>query len=88
MATKDDPTDQPQKQPDAPAAKPTREQLLAALAAATGQQTSDEEYHSRIVIKPDGEVLIENLSMDLMELALLLDPEAEVACELPEPEES
>jgi hypothetical protein len=40
-------------------------------------------YHSRIVIKPDGEVLIENLSMDLIELAEMLDPDSPVACALP-----
>lgn len=41
-------------------------------------------FHSRIVIRKDGEVVIENLSMDLMELALLLDPDTPVACEVPE----
>lgn len=40
-------------------------------------------YHTRIVIKPDGEVLIENLSMDLIELAELLDPDSPVACDVP-----
>ena len=40
--------------------------------------------HSRIMIKPDGEIVIENLSIDLMELLELLDPDVEVACELPE----
>lgn len=79
----------PGASPSAPA-RPTREQILAALAAATGQgdagaQSGDDEYHSRIVIKPDGEVLIENLSVDLMELALMLDPDAEIGCELPQP---
>ncbi len=42
-------------------------------------------YHTRIVIRPGGEVLIENLSMDLIELAELLDPDAKIACEAPEP---
>ena len=42
-----------------------------------------ETQHSRIMIKPDGEVVIENLSIDLMELLEMLDPDAEVACELP-----
>ena len=37
---------------------------------------------SRIVIKDSGEVIIENLSMDLMELALLLDPDVPVGCQL------
>ena len=36
-----------------------------------------------IMIKPDGEIVIENLSIDLMELLEMLDPDAEVACELP-----
>ena len=42
-----------------------------------------ETQHSRIMIKPDGEIVIENLSIDLMELLEMLDPDAEVACELP-----
>ena len=42
----------------------------------------DDSYHSRIVIKKDGEVIIENLSMDLMELALMLDPDSPIACAL------
>ncbi len=44
-------------------------------------------FHSRIVIKKNGEVVIENLSMDLMELALLLDPDTKVACEVPRDDE-
>ena len=73
---------------DPPAPRISREELLRALAAATsGQGVEGEDgFHSRIVIKPDGEVLIENLSFDLMELALLLDPEAEMACEVPDGE--
>ena len=39
-------------------------------------------FHSRIVIQKDGKVVIENLSMDLMELALLLDPDAPIACDV------
>ena len=42
----------------------------------------EDSYHSRIVIKKDGEVIIENLSMDLMELALMLDPDSPIACAL------
>jgi hypothetical protein len=42
----------------------------------------DDLFHSRIIITPDGKVIIENLSMDLMELALMLDPESPVACDL------
>lgn len=38
---------------------------------------------SRIVIRPDGEVVIENLSEALAEVALSLDPDADLACELP-----
>ncbi len=38
---------------------------------------------SRIVIRADGEVVIENLSETLVEVALSLDPDAELACELP-----
>jgi len=52
-----------------------------------GPVESDEEedsYQSRIIIKPNGEVVIENLSIDLMELLERLDPDAEVACEVPE----
>jgi hypothetical protein len=47
----------------------------------------DDLFHSRIVIKKNGEVVIENLSMDLMELALLLDPDTKVGCDVPEPDE-
>lgn len=45
---------------------------------------SDERYKTRILIKPNGEVIIENLSMDLVELAMALDPDGEVACDLGE----
>jgi hypothetical protein len=38
---------------------------------------------SRIIIRPDGEVVIENLSEALAEVALSLDPDADLACELP-----
>ena len=38
---------------------------------------------SRIVIRPDGEVVIENLSESLAEVALELDPDAEaMACRI------
>ena len=40
-------------------------------------------YHSRILIKPGGEVVIENLSMDLMELVEMLDPDSPVVCQIP-----
>lgn len=43
-------------------------------------------FHSRIVIQKDGKVVIENLSMDLMELALLLDPDTPVACQVDDDE--
>jgi hypothetical protein len=54
----------------------------------TEPEANAETYSSRIVIKPGGEVLIENLSMDLMELALMLDPEAPVACNIEPPEDT
>lgn len=41
---------------------------------------------SRIIIKPGGEVIIENLSMSLLELAELLDPDAKLSCRLPSPQ--
>ena len=41
------------------------------------------EQESRIFIRPDGEVVIENLSAALAEVALELDPESEIACRLP-----
>ena len=63
--------------------RPTREEIIAALAAATDPDQDPDSTRSRIVIKPDGQVLIENLSVDLMELALLLDPTAEIGCEIP-----
>ncbi|MEL6182572.1 MAG: hypothetical protein AAFS10_26685 [Myxococcota bacterium] len=47
-------------------------------------QEDDDSYESRILIKPNGEVVIENLSIDLMELLEMLDPDAEAACEIPE----
>ncbi len=43
-----------------------------------------ERYKSRIVIRPNGEVVIENLSLELMELAEALDPDGAIACELNE----
>jgi len=47
-------------------------------------EPSDERYKTRILIKPNGEVIIENLSMDLVELAMALDPDGEVACDIGE----
>ena len=52
--------------------------------AASAPDTPEESYKSRILIKPNGEVIIENLSMDLMELALALDPDNDVACDIGE----
>lgn len=57
----------------------------AASAPARPVEEGGDAYHTRIVIRPGGEVLIENLSMDLIELAELLDPDAKIACEAPEP---
>ncbi|MBH23598.1 MAG: hypothetical protein CMH57_03845 [Myxococcales bacterium] len=48
------------------------------------EATEEDSYQSRIIIKPNGEVVIENLSIDLMELLERLDPDAEIACEVPE----
>jgi hypothetical protein len=56
-----------------------------AVEAARPVEEGGDAYHTRIVIRPGGEVLIENLSMDLIELAELLDPDAKIACEAPEP---
>jgi hypothetical protein len=45
---------------------------------------------SRIVIRPNGEVVIENLSEALAEVAIELDPEGDLACrlDLPEPDQA
>lgn len=45
---------------------------------------AEERTRSRIIIKKSGEVIIENLSIDLVELAMALDPDSEVACDLSE----
>ena len=67
---------------EGPKKKPSREEVLAALAAATDPNQDPDAMSSRIVIKKGGEVIIENLSMDLMELALLLDPDSDIGCDL------
>ena len=41
---------------------------------------------SRIVIRPDGEVVIENLSELLAEVAVELDPDTDLACRIPQEE--
>lgn len=51
-----------------------------AVPAAASDETPSEE--SRIVIRPDGQVVIENLSALLAEVATSLDPDAELACRL------
>lgn len=51
------------------------------------EEEEEEQYHSRIIVKPNGEVLIENLSIDLMELALMLDPEAQIGCSVDDEDE-
>jgi len=85
VAEKSDRADQT---PAVAVAKPTREEILAALEAASDPSQAPDDMRSRIIIKPDGEVIIENLSIDLMELALILDPDSEIGCGLPqEPEE-
>jgi hypothetical protein len=43
---------------------------------------------SRIVIRPDGEVVIENLSERLVDVALELDPDADLACDVEDAETS
>lgn len=54
----------------------------AAPTDADGAQPTPQE-ESRIVIRPDGEVVIENLSELLAEVALTLDPEdADLTCRL------
>ena len=68
-----------------PAEAAQREAAPAEAAAARPVEEGGDAYHTRIVIRPGGEVLIENLSMDLIELAELLDPDAKVTCEAPEP---
>ncbi len=80
--------DDPKPDPDIPAQAtrptPSREEILALLSSITDPEAPPDALRSRIVIKPDGQVLIENLSLDLMELALLLDPDAQVTCDLPQ----
>lgn len=43
---------------------------------------------SRIVIRPDGQVVIENLSERLVDVALELDPDADLACDVEDAETS
>ncbi len=40
-------------------------------------------FQTRIFIEPDGSVVFENLSEDLLELALALDPDAVLTCAAP-----
>jgi hypothetical protein len=66
------------------ARRPSREEIIAALERASEPAQGPDDMRSRIIIKPGGEVIIENLSLDLMELAMALDPDSGVACELPQ----
>ena len=72
--------------PQDDARRPSREAILAALERAADPEQGPDDMRSRIIIKPGGEVIIENLSLDLMELAMALDPSSGVACELPQTE--
>jgi hypothetical protein len=63
-----------------PAEEPPAEEPQDAASAATPVEPPVEE--SRIIIRADGQVIIENLSALLAEVASALDPEAELACRL------
>ena len=56
-------------------------EVVQSPASATPEEQPLEE--SRIIIRPGGEVVIENLSERLVEVALELDPESDLTCRLP-----
>jgi hypothetical protein len=48
--------------------------------ARPAEPAAEPREETRIVIRPDGEVVIENLSELLAEVALELDPEVDLTC--------
>lgn len=47
-------------------------------------ETREPTFRTRIFIEPDGRVVIENLSEEMLELARALDPDATLACDAPQ----